>query len=107
MPQDFAAAMKRGRLVRGEWLDLHVLDAGMAQARLGLVVPKRLARRAVLRNAVRRQLREAFRLIEPPLPPRDIVVRWSRAPKDVATAWPRLLREEVVRLLPRVTTPRT
>lgn len=101
-PQDFAGTLKRGRPLRGDWLDLHVADAGLPYARLGLIVPKRLGRRAVLRNAVRRQLREAFRLVEAPLPARDIVVRWSRLPTVAATLWPRLLREDVVRLFSRV-----
>ena len=46
----------------------------MRGARLGLVVPKRVLKRAVDRNRVKRQIREAFRLARPTLPPWDIVV---------------------------------
>jgi ribonuclease P protein component len=42
--------------------------------RLGLVVPKRLARRAVLRNRIKRLHREAFRRRRCQLPTLDIVV---------------------------------
>ncbi len=44
-------------------------------ARLGLVVPKRLARKAVLRNRIKRILREAFRHRSANLPAVDLVIR--------------------------------
>lgn len=50
--------------------------------RLGLVVPKRQARRAVTRNLVKRQVREAMRQHLSQLPPGDWVVR-LRAPVEV------------------------
>lgn len=49
--------------------------------RLGLVVPKRQARRAVTRNLVKRQAREAMRQHLNQLPPGDWVVR-LRAPVE-------------------------
>jgi ribonuclease P protein component len=49
--------------------------------RLGLVVPKRQARRAVTRNLVKRQAREAMRQHLSQLPPGDWVVR-LRAPVE-------------------------
>lgn len=49
--------------------------------RLGLVVPKRQARRAVTRNLVKRQAREAMRRHLSQLPPGDWVVR-LRAPVE-------------------------
>ena len=47
-------------------------------ARLGLVVAKRLARRAVQRNLLKRLAREAFRHARASLPPYDLVLRLSR-----------------------------
>lgn len=47
-----------------------------AQARLGVVVAKRLASRAITRNTVKRLTRELFRLT--PLPPVDCIVRLSK-----------------------------
>lgn len=44
-------------------------------ARLGLVVAKKLAKRAVERNRVKRQARELFRQLRTGLPPVDVVVR--------------------------------
>jgi ribonuclease P protein component len=47
-------------------------------ARLGFIVPKRLARAASLRNAIKRQAREAFRLMAREIPPGDLVLRLTR-----------------------------
>jgi ribonuclease P protein component len=48
--------------------------------RLGLVIPKRLARHAVLRNLLKRLAREAFRQALPVLPAGDIVLRLAKPP---------------------------
>jgi ribonuclease P protein component len=52
-------------------------------SRLGLIVPKRLARAANLRNAIKRQAREAFRLMIARSLPCDVVLRLKR-PVSVA-----------------------
>lgn len=44
------------------------------QARLGMAVSRRVHRRAVVRNRIRRQIRESFRLKRPHLPALDFVV---------------------------------
>jgi len=44
-------------------------------ARLGVVISKRQAREAVERNALRRRIREAFRLEQHTLGPIDLIVR--------------------------------
>lgn len=76
-------------------------------ARLGLVVPKRLARRAVTRNLVKRQARVAFGCHELALPAGDWVLR-LRAPLDprqyrsaASDALRALLREELAGLFAR------
>lgn len=82
-PQEFSAVFaSRGRL-RGEWFELRFLQRqegpAPVSARLGLVVPKRLARRAVLRNLLKRLARESFRGSRTRLPAMDLVLRLSRA----------------------------
>jgi ribonuclease P protein component len=47
-------------------------------ARLGLVVPKRNAKRAVHRNLIKRLAREAFRHVCSQLPPCDLVLRLGK-----------------------------
>lgn len=65
--------------MRGECFDLHVGRAVReGSARLGLIVPKRLARAASLRNAIKRQGREAFRLMSGEVPALDLVLRLKR-----------------------------
>lgn len=44
------------------------------QPRLGMAVSRRVHRRAVVRNRIRRQIRESFRLRRPNLPALDFVV---------------------------------
>jgi ribonuclease P protein component len=59
---------------------LHCRFSSLGQApRLGLVIPKRYARSAVLRNALKRQVREVFRLSLGRLPACDLVLRLDRA----------------------------
>lgn len=50
----------------------------MQSARLGLVIPKRNAKRAVHRNLVKRLAREAFRHARAELPPFDLVLRLGK-----------------------------
>ena len=52
-------------------------------ARLGLVVAKRLLRRSVDRNLVRRLARENFRLLRCHLPSRDLILRLAVKPKPL------------------------
>ena len=71
--------MAARRVVRGACFDLHFRQADAAsRARIGLIVPKRLARAASLRNAIKRQGREAFRLVAFAIPPCDLVLRLTR-----------------------------
>lgn len=51
---------------------------------MGVVVAKRLAARAVTRNAIKRAAREAFRQL--PLPPLDCIVRLAHALNSKAEA---------------------
>ncbi|MCF8199394.1 MAG: ribonuclease P protein component [Sulfuritalea sp.] len=75
-PGEFKAVMAARRVVRSSVFDLHYcLAAPGAKPRLGLIVPKRLARAASLRNAIKRQGREAFRLVASEFPPCDLVLR--------------------------------
>lgn len=64
--------------MRGENFALHYLANDCGWPRLGLVIPKKLARTAVLRNAVKRQARELFRTNRFRLPAVDMVLRLTR-----------------------------
>ena len=95
-------------MVRGQCFDLHYRGGCTdTRARLGLIVPKRLARAASLRNAIKRQGREAFRLMAVDLPPCDLVLRLTRPIKDVRAgddAQRKVWRTEIETLLGRLPT---
>jgi ribonuclease P protein component len=84
LPAEFALALRARPIAVSAHFQMfssripHVTDAASAlpaAARLGVVVAKRLVRRAVDRNAVKRLVRELFRTLAPGLARRDYVVR--------------------------------
>jgi ribonuclease P protein component len=74
----------------------------VAGARLGLVVAKRLLRRSVDRNLIRRLAREHFRLMRCQLPSRDLILRLAAKPKALDR---RVLAEEIRALLGKMISP--
>lgn len=81
----FTAVFSARRTIRGARFVLHyqacrneVPAAAAPVARLGLVIPKKQARSAVLRNAIKRQAREVFRHRCRDLPALDIVLRLAQ-----------------------------
>jgi ribonuclease P protein component len=86
-PAEFAAVMSsRGRIYGGCFelrYRLHPCADGcssVGSARLGLIIPKRLAKHAVLRNLLKRLARESFRNACGSLPPADVVLRLAKPP---------------------------
>ena len=71
-------------------------------ARLGVVVAKKLLRRAVDRNLVKRLARENFRLLRHRLPNRDLVLRLSAKPKPLDR---RIFAEEIRGLFGKMASP--
>lgn len=104
---EFSQVFSARQVLRGEFFNLHYLadrpaavDAG---ARLGLVVAKKLARRAVQRNLLKRLAREAFRQSHAHLPAYDLVLRLSVPLKDSRSAAMRQVwRTDIDRLLQRL-----
>lgn len=76
-PSQFKALAASSKRLRGAKFELRFRANDAATARLGLVIPKRLARRSVLRNLIKRLVRESFRARLPLLPRVDIVIRLS------------------------------
>lgn len=108
-PADYSLVFGVRRVLRGKNFDLHfrsrdpVSGVSNPGARLGLVIAKKLARRAVHRNFLKRLAREVFRHARQKLPPYDLVLRLSRSPDsklDIQAR--RLLRVEVEQLLVRL-----
>ena len=74
----YAETFAARRVINGAHFVLHYRINHQPCARLGLVIPKKQARRAVLRNAVKRQARELFRVSRAQLPAVDIVLRLTK-----------------------------
>ena len=79
---EFSSVFGFRKAIRGQWLMLHYqpreqpsADVAAPAARLGLVVGKKLLKRAVDRNRLKRVVRENFRLRRLELPAYDLVVR--------------------------------
>ena len=75
---EFGAVFAHRRVLRGALFDLHYRPNGGATARIGLVIAKKLARRAVWRNAIKRVGRESFRLARSGLPAMDLLLRLAK-----------------------------
>lgn len=89
---DFARAYELGRRAQGAGLTVVVHENGTERTRIGLSVGKRVDKRAVRRNRVRRRYREAFRLSLPELPA-GIDVILIGTPGAVELPMPALRRE--------------
>ncbi|MDP2811178.1 MAG: ribonuclease P protein component [Rhodocyclaceae bacterium] len=79
-PSEFAAVFASLQAVRSESFELRFSRNHVDLPRLGLVMPKRFARRAVMRNLLKRLAKEAFRHALPTLPTFDLVLRLTRKP---------------------------
>ncbi len=76
--------------------------AGLTEARLGLVVGKKLLKRAVDRNKVKRIVRENFRCQRSSLPACDLVVRLATKPSPLDG---KVLAEDFLALLDKLRRP--
>jgi ribonuclease P protein component len=76
--KDYAEVFAARRVLRGTCFALHYRPNSLPYPRLGLVIPKKQARAAVLRNAVKRQTRELFRRRSASLPAFDLILRLAQ-----------------------------
>ncbi len=99
--RDFGRVFDKADYKAGsEALLLLARDNDLAQPRIGFVISKKNVRTAARRNALRRQLRESFRLQRMALPAIDIVVLTRRSPVQCD---PRSLRSRFDELLQKLT----
>jgi ribonuclease P protein component len=99
--REFLAVQQRGERLYAGKLVVLALDAGGKRPRIGITVPGKVAN-AVIRNRIKRWVREAFRSVAADLPPVDLVVIARAGAAEVglegartalATARDRLARE--------------
>ena len=90
LPEDFKQALTTRPVARTDYFICHFTPArdgampAPLRAKLGFVVPRRLARLAVRRNTIKRILRECFRTKQDSLPAGHIVIR-LKAPIKAAS----------------------
>jgi ribonuclease P protein component len=98
----FQAVFGEGSRVSASCFRLHArLPAEGGVTRLGVTVSKRVDKRAVGRNRIRRQIKECFRLLRAQLPPGDYVLL---AKPEAAKADNAALRAELLSLFARART---
>ena len=102
VPAQFQAVFGEGSRVSSSCFRLHArLPAEGGPTRLGVTVSKRVDKRAVGRNRIRRQIKESFRLLRADLPPGDYVLL---AKPEAAKADNAALRAELLSLFTRART---
>ena len=83
-PEEFKRALRVRPVVRSNLFFCHYIQSeshdGTNVSRLGLIVPKRFAKKATTRNAIKRVIREAYRICRATLPTGDLVIRLKSAP---------------------------
>jgi len=73
-PGDFLALRRSGKRLPCRFFHIEYRPSEFDTARLGLAVSRRVSKRAVVRNKIKRQVRESFRLSKADLPAVDILV---------------------------------
>jgi ribonuclease P protein component len=96
---EYSSVFAFRRAHKGRYLVVHYRPNALLTARLGVVVAKRYARRAHVRNLVKRIVREQFRKNRASLPMLDLVVR-LHAPVDGATR--EMINADMLQLLDRL-----
>lgn len=119
--EDFVRALKT-RAQRGRYLWVYRRSAQSAapdvpappcaRPQLGLMIGKKNARTSVLRNAIKRRIREQFRLRQRALPTSQYVVRLSVtvSTKDIAAIiaeWTGALERDIAKLAATASAQRT
>ena len=98
---EYSSVFAFRKAVRGRFFVLHYRPAGVSTARLGVVVAKKLVRRAVQRNFIKRMAREAFRHLREKLPPYDMVLRLNAKIETASRAELRAELQQLFQRLPR------
>ena len=96
---EFQRVRQQGRSITSRLLTLAWIPNDVAQLRIGFVVSKRISKRAVDRNALKRRLGEAVRPLLPDLSPGWDIVFSAR--RETLTADLQALEQDIPALLRR------
>lgn len=102
-PSEFDQVFKKRMIKRGVFLTLHYSKNDFDNPRLGLVIAKKFFKKAVQRNAIKRILREEFRVRKQELSSNDYVFRAHKAlPPMTLTELKRVTKTDVLDLFNRI-----
>lgn len=93
-PANFQAVLRRGHQTRDRLFTVYASQNALAHVRVGLVVSRKASPKAVVRNRLKRHVREAARHHQQELRALDVVVVAKSA---AATAEPAMLRASLER----------
>ncbi len=79
---DFHKVRESSHKLFSKSLIIYYLDNNLSYPRLGIIVSKKVSKKAVVRNKIKRQIREIFRLNQNKISAVDIVVIAKQAAKD-------------------------
>ena len=96
-PHAYAAVFAYKCRVSGRWFQVYVRPSGGVKARLGVVVSKRIMKRAVARNSFKRLARDVFRHACATVGGVDFVVRPRAAIESTEAVAARTELEELLR----------
>ena len=103
LPREFSRCLDSGKRMGGAYYRCTALALPegdvKASPRIGFAVSRKVDKRAVVRNRIKRIAREFFRQQRAALPPGDYVFMGRR---EAALATPQQLRDDLMRLLPRL-----
>jgi ribonuclease P protein component len=100
LPREFSRCLDSGQRMGGAYYRLTLLLDPLAPGpRIGFAISRKVDKRAVVRNRLKRIARECFRAYRATLPPGDYVLMGKREAAQIA---PELLRRDLERLLSRV-----
>jgi|SRR5579883_542772 len=94
-PGDFAALRRSGKRISSRHFQCEYRPNEAQTARLGMAVSRRVSKLAVVRNRIRRQIRESFRLRRAGLPACDLLIIARTSTAELGNA---VLREELEHL---------
>jgi len=90
---EYSSVFAFRRVCKSRYFMIHYRPNGLPTARLGVVTAKRLAKKAHVRNLVKRIVREQFRRRRSGLPALDLVVRLSTRVEDATRT---MLNDDIV-----------
>lgn len=83
---EYSSVFAFRKTIKGRFFVLHYRPTEKTSARIGIVVAKKLAKRAVQRNFIKRMGRELFRSLRVNLPCHDLILRLQSSPVKASKA---------------------